>query len=178
MNSQDHPLDFSIVRDLRKRAKMTLDDVSKKSGISIAVLSKLERNQNMIELDTLYRLARVFGLSATDLLNLTESCSAHLKTATEYDSGPFRFDNVSFKGTNCFYGKARAGQSLTKPEAHGDEFEICWVRKGCVQISLPRERHTLKPGQALKFDAALEHTYEILEDCEITIIHLEKTHRF
>lgn len=178
MNPADLTLDFTVVRELRKRAGMTLEDVSQKSGVSIAGLSKLERNQTMIELDTLYRLARVFGLSATDLLNLAESCSAHLKTAEVYTSGPFDFERVSFKGLNCFYAKARAGESLKKPEAHGDDFEICWVRKGSVLITLPREQHSLQPGQALKFDAALEHSYEILEDSEMTIIHIEKTHRF
>lgn len=178
MNPSKLAFDFSVVRELRKRAGMTLGEVSEQSGISVAGLSKLERNQNTIELGTLYRLARVFGLSATDLLNLTESCSAHLKSAESYTSGPFDFEQVSFKGLDCFYAKAKAGETLSKPEAHGDEFEICWVRKGEVLITLPREKHRLSPGQALKFDAVLEHSYEIIADCEMAIIHLEKTHRF
>lgn len=178
MNPSDLALDFSVVRDLRKRAGMTLDEVSQKSGVSIAGLSKLERNQNMVELDTLYRLARVFGLSATDLLNLAESCSAHCKEAEKYTSGPFNFEKISFKGIDCFQATAKSGGKLSKPEAHGDEFEICWLRKGSIQITLPRESHTLKPGEALKFDAALPHSYEILKDSEVTILHIEKTHRF
>jgi len=178
MQSGDLTLDFSIVRELRKNAGMTLDDVSRKSGVSIAGLSKLERNQNMIELDTLYRLARVFGLSATDLLNLAESCSAHAKTAEDYTSGPFAFQRVGFKGIDCFHAKATKGGKLSKPEAHGDEFEICWLHLGSLRITLPREQHELGAGQALKFDAALEHSYEILEDSELTILHLEKSHRF
>jgi transcriptional regulator with XRE-family HTH domain len=178
MNPQDLTLDFSVVRDLRKRAGLTLEAVSQKSGVSIAGLSKLERNQNMAELDTLYRLARVFGLSATDLLNLAESCSAHCKEATPYISGPFNFEKVSFKGIDCFRARARAGGELSKPEAHGDEFEICWLHEGSIRITLPRESHTLEPGRALKFDAALAHNYEILADSELTILHIEKTHRF
>ncbi len=178
MNPNDLTLDFSVVRDLRKRASMTLEDVSRKSGVSIAGLSKLERNQNMIELDTLYRLARVFGLSATDLLNLAESCSATGKDAETYTSGPFDFEKVGFKGIDCFRATAKVGGKLSKPEAHGDEFEICWLHRGKIRISLPREQHDLSAGQALKFDAALAHSYEILEESELTIIHLEKTHRF
>lgn len=178
MHSSNLSLDFSIVRELRKRAGMTLEDVSKKSGVSIAGLSKLERNQNMIELETLYRMARVFGLSATDLLNLAESCSAHCKTAEQYSSGPFDFEKVGFKGIDCFKASAKAGASLSKPEAHGDELEICWLHRGHIHITLPREQHWLKAGQALKFDAALPHNYEILEDSEMTIVHIEKTHRF
>ncbi|NBB78353.1 MAG: helix-turn-helix domain-containing protein [Verrucomicrobia bacterium] len=178
MTPNELTVDFSIVRDLRKRAGLTLEAVSQKSGVSIAGLSKLERNQNMIELDTLYRLARVFGLSATDLLNLAESCSATPKTAERYDSGPFKFEKFSFKGIDCFQATARKGGELSKPEAHGDEFEICWLREGHVRITLPREIHELKPGNALKFDAALPHRYEILDHSEMTILHIEKTHRF
>ncbi len=178
MNSDDLTLDFSIVRELRKKARMTLDDVSRKSGLSIAGLSKLERNQTLVELDTLYRVARVFGLSATDLLSLAESCSAHPKKARHYQSGPFDFQSIGFKGIDCFKATAKAGSSLKKPEAHGDEFEICWLLSGEMVIALPREQHRLLPGQAVKFDAALEHSYSILKDSEMFIIHLEKTHRF
>ena len=52
---------------------MTLADLSKASGVSGPVISKLERNQQSAELDTLYRLGRAFGMSATDLLALAES---------------------------------------------------------------------------------------------------------
>jgi hypothetical protein len=52
------------------------------------------------------------------------------------------------------------------------------VLHGRVAITLPRERHVLAAGEALKFDAILEHTYEILEDAELTIVHLTKQHRF
>jgi len=178
MNPQHLTLDFSVVRELRKRADLSLKAVSEQSGISIAGLSKLERNQNIIELNTLYRLARVFGLSATDLLNLAESCSAHCKQAETYTSGPFDFTKVSFKGIDCFQASAKKGGELSKPEAHGDEFEICWLHTGRIRITLSRESHTLDPGQALKFDAALTHSYEILKDSEMTILHIEKTHRF
>lgn len=178
MSSKDLTIDFSIVRTLRKKSGLTLEEVSRQSGISAASLSKLERNQHMVEIETLYRLARVFGLSASDLLNLAESCSAHTKSSDSYSSGPFDFEKVHFKGIDCFYAKATTGSSLTKPEAHGDEYEICWVHNGKILIILPKEQHTLQSGQAMKFDAVLEHSYEILEDSELTIIHLEKTHRF
>jgi transcriptional regulator with XRE-family HTH domain len=174
----DKPLDFSIVRELRKRAGLTLSEVAERAGLSIPVVSKLERNQTRCELDTLYRIARVFGLTASDLLGLAEDCTAQAGTVRTYNSGPFTFEQLRFRGVTGFYGTAKAGESLSKPEAHGDEIEICWVRKGRIRIQLPREQHTLGAGEAVKFDAVLEHTYEILEDAELIIIHLTKTHRF
>ena len=171
-------LDFSVVRQLRKREGLTLEDLSQRSGLSISVLSKLERNQNLVELETLYRLARAFQLSASDLLSLAESVAAHAKSVERYQSGPFHFEKVSYQGIDCFRATAQAGGSLSKPEAHGDELEICWVHRGLLHIEFSHEKHELSPGQALKFDAALEHTYTIIEDAELTIIHLTKSHRF
>lgn len=171
-------LDFSIVRKLRKQNGLTLAGLSERSGLSVSVLSKLERNQNLMELETLFRLARAFKLSASDLLSLAESASAHFKNAESYESGPFHFEKVAYKGVDCFYATAKAGKSLKHPEAHGDELEICWVRKGRLRVEFPHEFQDLNAGEAIKFDAVVEHTYEMLEDTEVVIIHLTKSQRF
>lgn len=171
-------MDFSVLRDVRKQAGMTLDELAKRSHLSIASLSKLERNQSMVSVDTLFRIAKVFGLSASDLLSLAESRTAHIKKISRYQSGPFDFEKLSWQGVDLFHASARIGTSLQHPEAHGDEHEICWVRSGRVHIAFTHEEHTLSPGEAIKFDAVLPHTYEILEDAELIIAHLTKTHRF
>lgn len=176
--SEDSPMDFTVLRDVRKQAGMTLDELAKRSKLSIASLSKLERNQSMVSVDTLFRIARVFGLSASDLLSLAESRTAHIKKISRYQSGPFDFEKLSWQGIDLFHASAKTGNTLQHPEAHGDEHEICWVRSGKVHIAFSHEEHTLGPGEAIKFDAVLPHTYEILEDAELIITHLTKTHRF
>lgn len=178
IDSERVPLDFSVLRQMRKRHQLTLEEVSRRSGLSIAVLSKLERNQSRAELDTLYRIAKVYGLSASDLLSLAESSSAMLCREESYASGPFDFTKIDFKGIECYHAKATSGEELLNPEAHGNDFEICWVTEGHMVVHLPGESHALKAGDALKFDAALSHRYEMVEDSELTIIHLEKPHRF
>jgi len=47
-----------------------------------------------------------------------------------------------------------------------------------VLVTLPGEKQRLGPGEALQFDAMLEHTYEVLEKAEILIVHLPKAKRF
>lgn len=170
--------DFSVLRDLRQRDGMTIQTVSEKSGVSAAVISKLERNVTSAELETLFRLARVFGLSATDLLSLAESRTAHKTRSVEYTSGSFFFQKVSYANIECFHGFARRGGQVSRPEIHHDDYEVCWVLKGGVRIRLPRETHDLSPGDALQFDAVLDHSYEALSDCEVLILHLTKPKRF
>ena len=65
--------DFSILREIRKRSGMTLNDLSEKSGVSLGVISKLERNQSQAEVNTLFKIGRVFGMRATDILTLAEA---------------------------------------------------------------------------------------------------------
>lgn len=170
--------DFSIVRELRKRANMTLADVSERTGISPSVISKLERNQTSAELDTLFRLSRVFDLNTTDLIALAESRTAQRSTCKQYSSGDFTFRRISYNNCRAFHATAPRGAAVTRPEIHADNFEVCWVFRGRLMIRLPKEQHELFPGDSVQFDGALDHTYEALDDSEFLIIHLKKGKRF
>ena len=169
---------FAVVRDLRKRAGLTIADLSERTGISPAVISKLERNQTVAELKTLFRLSRAFGLTASEMLALVESRTAQCKQETDRIAGDFHFRQIEFANSRCFYADAPKGAERSNPDAHRDDFEICWVLEGKVQIDLPYESHVLTAGDCLQFDAVFEHTYEVLEDCRIIIQHIRKAKRF
>ena len=72
--------DFSILRELRQREGLSIAEVSERSAVSSAVISKLERNRTLPGLNTLYRVGRVVGLNPSELLRLAEKRSAHRLT--------------------------------------------------------------------------------------------------
>ena len=170
--------DFSVLRGLRKREGLSLEALSALAGVSVAVISKIERNQCAAELETIYKLARAFEMNPSDLLGLAESRSAHLNKATVHKSDGFVFQEVSYGNIRCLHGSARKGGTTSKPEAHKDDYELCWILKGRVVVSLPNERRELSAGEAIQFDALLEHAYEVVEDCEVLILHIRKGKRF
>ena len=157
---------------------MTIASLSERTGISSAVISKLERNQSVAELKTLFRMARAFGLTAAELLALVESRTAQCKHEADRIAGDFHFRQIEFANARCFFADAPKGAKRSNPDAHRDDFEICWVLAGKVRIDLPHESHVLSPGDCLQFDAVFEHTYEVLEDCRIIIQHIRKQKRF
>lgn len=173
-----NPYDFTVLRTLRQGKDLTLQEVSDRSGVSTAVISKLERNQTQAELETLFRLSRVYGMTASDLLGLAESQTATRATATHYESGGFAFQKVAYGNVEGYHGFAKTGGRVSTPQIHGDDYEVCWVLNGAVTISLPKERHELAAGEALQFDAILEHTYEATADSEIVVLHMPKGKRF
>ena len=174
----DRMFDFAILRELRRREGLTLAGLSQRTGVSPAVISKLERNQTVAELSTLFSLSRAFGLNVTDLLQLAESRTAHRVAERSHRSGAFAFREVAYGNLRALVGRARAGARVSNPEIHRDEYELCWVLGGRVRVTLPHERHELGVGDCVQFDAILEHTYEVLKDCEILILHLKKEKRF
>ncbi len=170
--------DFGILRELRKQARMSMADLSGLSGVSVSVISKLERNQTVAEMETLYRIAKVFGMTLSDLVSLAENKTSHRIDSECYRSGGFFFDRVQYGNMRCMHAVAKKGASLSTPELHRDDYELCWVLKGCLRFTLPREEYELTRGMSIQFDALLPHTYEALEDVELFIVHLRKGKRF
>jgi transcriptional regulator with XRE-family HTH domain len=170
--------DFSVLRQLRKREGLTIADLSVRSGVSPAVISKLERNQTSAELPTLFYLGRAFGMNATDLLMLAESRTAHRSKETQHQSGAFTFRDIHYGNIRALLGEAVAGGQVSNPEFHQDDYEVCWVLRGKIRVNLPHEQQVLKAGECVQFDAILTHTYEVIENCQILILHLKKGKRF
>ena len=170
--------DFTILRELRKRAGLSIGEVSAESGVSAAVISKLERNRTRAELDTLYRLARVFGITAAELLNLAEARLSHPLKATAHRNEDFLFREINYKNIRCLHGRAGKGSRVSHPNVHRDDYELCWILDGTLRLTLPSESYELSAGQSLQFDALLEPTYEALTDCELLILHIRKENRF
>ena len=178
MNNSDLICDFTILRDLRKREGLSIADLALQSGVSVSVISKLERNRSTAEIDTLFRIARVFGLTLSDLISLAENRMSHMVMAEKYRSGDFCFKRVSYANVRCMHASAKAGSKVSRPGVHRDDYELCWVLKGLLRVTLPNESCELKSGMSIQFDALLEHTYEALEDSEIVITHIRKGKRF
>jgi len=169
---------FSVLRTLRAQHGLTLATLSETSGVSVGVISKLERNQQSAELDTLYRLARAFGLSATDLLSMCESDLAHRTTEKAYRSGDFKFRQVKYANVVAHLGGAPKGAKVNRPEIHHDDTEVCWVTEGRIRLTLPHETVELAAGESIQFDAIQQHSYESLADSQFVILHLRKDKRY
>lgn len=170
--------DFAVLRSLRKKEQMTIADVAAQSGVSPSVISRLERNRTRAELETIFRLSRVFNISTSELLQLAERPLAHRISESEHQSAGFTFRQIRYGNVRCLLGTASAGGWVSHPEAHAHDLELCWCLEGEVKLMLPEEQHPLKAGDAVQFDAILEHRYEAVSDCRLIVMHLTKEKRY
>ena len=170
--------DFSVVRQLRQREGQTLAQLSEASGISVPVISKLERNQSVAELETIAKIAGAYGMAASDLVAIAESTLAHRMKADGYEREGFYFHRIRYANHSAFLGEANAGAELSRPDAHCDDLETCWVINGELHVTIGEEVHKLAAGESVQFDAVQTHTYKATKDTIFILLHLKKTNRF
>ncbi len=178
MKHSETPYDFSVLRRIRKSEGLTIEALAGRTGLSSAVISRIERNQSSPELDTLFRLGKAFGVTATELIGLVEKQTCHCVKEEQYETDGFVFRKVEYGNVRCLLGESSAGGVASRPDVHKDDYEVCWVLRGRVVIELPNETHDLSVGDAVQFDAMLRHSYRALEDCQVVLVHIKKGKRF
>jgi transcriptional regulator with XRE-family HTH domain len=63
------------IKELRNNRHMTLDELSKRSGVSISLLSMVERNRSAPTVRTLDRIVKAFGTTISNLYRDMENSS-------------------------------------------------------------------------------------------------------
>jgi DNA-binding NtrC family response regulator len=57
----------NVIRDRRKGQKLTLQQMSDKTGVSLGYLSQIELGKNSASIETLYRICLALGMKMSDL---------------------------------------------------------------------------------------------------------------
>ena len=65
----------SVIRDRRKALKMTLQQMSNRTGVSLGYLSQLELGKNSASIETLYRICLALGMNMAELFTAVQGKS-------------------------------------------------------------------------------------------------------
>ena len=160
------------IRALRLRRKLGLTQLGKHTGLSPALLSKIERGQIFPTLPTLQRVAMVFGVGLEHFFRPdTERPLVAVVRKAERVRFPekpgrastaFFFESldypVSNRKLNGYYVEMESEARASEPHVHPGA-EIVFVLQGEMVINVAGEDHTLRRGDAMYFDCTNSHTY-------------------
>jgi transcriptional regulator with XRE-family HTH domain len=159
------------LRALRLRKKMRLVELAGHTGLSAAMLSKLERGLLFPTLPTLLRIALVFGVGLDHFFAAAASRQAlgivrrgERTRFTERLGGrdpAWEFECLDFTATerklNAYWVRFHA-PGRPRPHEHAGA-EFIHVLKGTLCLKVAGEEHTLAEGDSLYFDSSLPHAY-------------------
>jgi transcriptional regulator with XRE-family HTH domain len=161
------------LRSLRLRKSMGLVELGKHTGLSAAMLSKLERGKLFPTLPTLLRIALVFGVGLeyffTDERKRHVVAIARKKERLRFPDSPgggsiaYNFESLDFNATerklNAFYAEFEPISSeKAKPHQHPG-VELLYLISGKLDLTIGSETFNLESGDAVYFDSGVRHSY-------------------
>lgn len=161
------------IRSIRLKKKMGLVELGKHTGLSPAMLSKIERGQLFPTLPTLLRIAMVFSVGldyfiAADRDKPVIGISRHQERLRfpEKDGDKdqaYEFESLDFPAVqrllNSYFAEffAVAPEKLRRHQHPGAEF--IYVLSGTLNLHIGDEQHTLESRDSIYFDSTVPHAY-------------------
>ncbi|MBX3596778.1 MAG: cupin domain-containing protein [Rhizobiaceae bacterium] len=159
------------IRDLRLKKKLGLVQLGEHTGLSPAMLSKIERGQMFPTLPTLVRISLVFGVELDHFFNkggprmavTRKSERVRLPIPAGTSPGAYVFESLNYaladRKMETFLAVFPSDGPASEPHQHGTE-EFLYVLEGRLAVVVGDERVVLEAGDALAFDSGLPHSYQ------------------
>jgi transcriptional regulator with XRE-family HTH domain len=158
------------VRRLRLRKKISLEELGRHTGLSPALISKLERDQVMPTLPTLMRIAPVFGIGLDEFF-VTEPPGAVVTRARERlrfpevqgdEQSPYEFESLDYpadrREMNAYLAEFRHTGRPVRPHVH-DAAEFLYLITGQLLVQVDGIDHLLEAGDSMYIRATVPHGY-------------------
>ena len=161
------------LRTLRLRKSMGLVELSKHTGLSAALLSKLERGKLFPTLPTLLRIAMVYSVGLEYFLTderkrrtvsvVRREDRVRFPERPGTQDVPYFFESLDYKANDRkLSGYVAEFQEIpaekAKPHLHPG-VELVYVVKGSLTIKIGSEEFQLEAEDSIYFDSAVLHSY-------------------
>ena len=161
------------LRALRLKKKLGLVELGRHTGLSPALLSKLERGKMFPTLPTLLRIAMVFSVDLDyffvdhrkhrALAIVRRAARQRFPEAPGRRDPAYHFESLTFPVAEP---KCEAYVATFHPVAEGKArphehagVELIYVLSGELSVTVEATEHTLEGGDAMYFDASVPHSY-------------------
>lgn len=177
------------LRQLRLRRKMGLVELSRHTGLSPALLSKLEHGKLYPTLPTLSRIAMVFSVGLDFFFSDEKArhtfALTRKKDRLRFPESPgaeeaaFEFESLDFLATDRKFNAYLADFKTIEPEkVHMHQHpgvEFIYVLKGKLGLKVGAETEVLEAGDSLYFDSQLPHGYSRVgtQPCSAIVVTAE-----
>lgn len=160
------------IRSFRKQRKLSLEQVSAKSGVALATLSRIENGKGPGTFRTHRKIADAFGLSLPDFYRdlQPEEQEASVLAVQSEEAESFTYDE---KASAVFLARQLSGKQMLPQmiilQAGGqttvEEYPVGTERwlfglEGTLRVHIGEKDYPLSSGETLYFKASVPHRFE------------------
>ena len=161
------------VRALRLRKKMGLVELGRHTGLSAAMLSKVECGRLYPTLPTLLRISLVFGVGLDHFFNdpvqrpviavVRKRERQRFPNRPDAKRPAYYFECLDFPATNrptsAYYVEFESADDAELARHEHPGVETVYVIRGTLGLTIGETEETLGPGDSIYFDATHPHGY-------------------
>ena len=161
------------IKHIREMKKVSLEELSERSGMEISIVQKIEQDKNVPSLAPLIKIARALGVRLGTFLDDSDSYGPIVVRSGEYHKGA-RFTSQTSEAREHlnFFSLAydKAGRSMEpfivdiEPGQKSDHMlsshegeEFIYVLDGEVEINYGKDIYELKKGDSIYLDSIVMH---------------------
>jgi transcriptional regulator with XRE-family HTH domain len=153
------------MRELRKKNGFTLNELSKRSGVALATLSRIETGKMTGTVHSHMSVAKALDMTLPEFYSEMDKPSTMQKEADYADLFVHDEKTSSVILTKDIFNKKmlpalvklkRGGRTHAEQLKKGSE-KFLYVLDGRVEVAIGDERSTLEKGATLYFDASYSH---------------------
>lgn len=167
------------IRILRTDLNLSLRDLSKRCGLSLNAISKIERGETSPTVGSLHQLASALGVQIADLFRQeiheyavfirSQEATILRSNGLTIESLGSGLPNQKLEPFNMIVAPGTG--NISEPVSHsGEEFIYCL--KGCLEYFVGDESFILQPGDRLLFKATQPHCWRNIgsEPAEVILV--------
>lgn len=161
------------LRVLRLRKKMGLVELGRHSGLSPAMLSKIERGRLVPTLPTLLRIALVFSVGLDHFfgdparrpaLAVVRRGDRQRFPERQGEKQPaYWFESLDFPAVsrrmNGYFVEFEAVPAEPARRHHHEGAELIYILSGTLLLTVGDALHTLEKGDSIYFESSVPHSY-------------------
>lgn len=166
---------------LRQAQSLTLDDLSRKAGVSKSMLSQIERNHTNPTVAVVWRLANALGIGVAELLGSGRpepapilTIPAHGTPALKSPDGKYELrilGPIDLAGQFEWYElTVQSGGALESDPHEPGAREHLSVLSGALEVSVGQNRSRLKAGETARYAGDQPHAIRNLGRSQATAV--------
>lgn len=157
------------IKQYRRQQKMSLDELSRRAGVSKGMLVEIEGCKANPSIALLCRLAAAMGVSVADFVNVSSTPPVHLITPADI---PVLWEGKQGGTARLVAGSAgpdmvelwqwvmEPGEQFYSPGHPEGTFELLYVLRGTLDLNINNHAYSITPGSSAVARTDVPHVYE------------------
>jgi len=171
-----------LIYELRRGKKLTLKQISEKTGLSISFISQVERSKSSITIESLTKIAEALNVSPsyffTDKNKEKNFVHRRVKDAASIQTSQFIYESITGDVNNPVFEPMIVtllprNQKVTTFTHSGQEF--LYVIEGILTVLYDEDEYELHPGDSFHVESTNPHNWYNRTDKLVKILYVRSS---